>query len=131
MALSLIHILYNSLHQAVSLLSLPCLHRLPPVNGFHNSVHSSASVFTPLSATDCLRDPHGGDSWPLTPSRVWPPLATTRYRKLALTVSATNSKSKSKLCYDRRLVGQSILVSKPPSEAQDQTFTTVRQLRVC
>jgi hypothetical protein len=49
-----------------------------------NTVDSSASVFTYLSATDCLIAPHGRKSWPLTPSRVWPPMVTTRYRRLAL-----------------------------------------------
>jgi hypothetical protein len=40
-------------------------------------------------------------------------------------------KSKSKLCYDRRSVGQSCLWIKHPSGAYDQIFITVRQLRVC
>jgi hypothetical protein len=50
-----------------------------------NTVDSSASMFTSLPATDCLITPHGCSPWPLTSSRVWPPLATTRYRRLALT----------------------------------------------
>jgi hypothetical protein len=45
---------------------------------------SSASVFTSWPATDCLIAPHGCSSWPSTASRVWPPLATTRYHRLAL-----------------------------------------------
>jgi hypothetical protein len=44
-----------------------------------NTVDSSASVFTSLMATDCPIAPHGRNFWPLTPSWVWPPLATTRY----------------------------------------------------
>jgi hypothetical protein len=49
-------------------------------NGFHNSIGSSASVFTFLPAAVCLTDPHGRNSWPCTPSRVWSPLATTHFR---------------------------------------------------
>jgi hypothetical protein len=49
-----------------------------------NTVDSSVSVFTFLLATDCLIAPRGRKSWPLTSSRVWPPLATTPYRRLAL-----------------------------------------------
>jgi hypothetical protein len=37
----------------------------------------------------------------------------------------------SELYYDRRSVGQSVLVSSPPSGAYHQIFVTVRQLRVC
>jgi hypothetical protein len=40
-------------------------------------------------------------------------------------------KSKTKLCYDQRSVGQSVLVSNAPSGAQDQIFVTVRHLWVC
>jgi hypothetical protein len=47
----------------------------------------------------------------------------------ALTVSRMNGfQSKSKSCYDRLSVGQSILVSSP-SGAQDEIFVTLRQLR--
>jgi hypothetical protein len=42
------------------------------------------SVFTSLWAADCLIAPHGRNSWPLTLSRVWPPLATPRYRRIAI-----------------------------------------------
>jgi hypothetical protein len=44
-------------------------------------------------------------SWPLTPSRVWPPLATTRYHRLALTsdseLVSQSSNWLSLLCTDR------------------------------
>jgi hypothetical protein len=54
-----------------------------------NIVDFSASMFMSLPATDCLIAPHDRDPWPLTPSRVWPLLATTRYCRLAVTVRVT------------------------------------------
>jgi hypothetical protein len=46
-------------------------------DGSHNSVESSASVLMSLLAADCLIAPHGCNTWPLTISHVWPPMATT------------------------------------------------------
>jgi hypothetical protein len=40
-------------------------------------------------------------------------------------------KPNSKLCYDRRSVDQSVLVSSTQSGAQDRICITLRQLRVC
>jgi hypothetical protein len=76
---------------------------------------SSASVFMSLPATDCLTAPHGRSSW------------------LALASHLTNweSKSKSKLCYDRRFSRPVCLGVKHPSGAYDQIFITVRQLQAC
>jgi hypothetical protein len=50
-----------------------------------SAVDCSASVFTFWRAVDYLKAPHSRNSWPLTPSRVWPPLATTCYGRLVLT----------------------------------------------
>jgi hypothetical protein len=43
-----------------------------------NNADSSASMFTSLRAVDCLIAPHGRNSWPLTPTRAWPPLSACR-----------------------------------------------------
>jgi hypothetical protein len=56
-----------------------------------------------------------------------PPASPTSLLLLTTTVqlssdSTTHLKTKPKLCYDRRSVGQSVLVSNPPSGAQDQIF---------
>jgi hypothetical protein len=45
-----------------------------------NAVDSSASVSTSSPPIGCLIVPHGRNYWPPTPSRIWPPLATARYR---------------------------------------------------
>jgi hypothetical protein len=47
------------------------------------------------------------------------------------TRSSSSLKSKSKLCYNRWLVGQSGLVSNPHLGAQKQIFLTVRQFLFC
>jgi hypothetical protein len=78
------HAIYDSLLHTPRLLSLLCLHQSLLVVRAVNIVDSSASVFTPLLGTDCLVDTHGRNSWPLAPSHVWPPLAITRYRWLAI-----------------------------------------------
>lgn len=66
MVLLLIYGLYGSLQCAVSLLS----HSLVMVP---NATDFLASILT-------YRLSH--DSWPLAPSRIWPSLATTRFRRL-------------------------------------------------
>jgi hypothetical protein len=57
-------------------------------------------------------------------------LHTLRYKGSLVTWMVV-SLTKSKLCYDRRWVGQSVLVSSTPSGAYDQICITVRQLWVC
>jgi hypothetical protein len=60
---------------------------------------------------------------------------TSLYSTELLTAPANNcfvkSKSKSKLCYDRRFSRPVCLGIKHPSRAYDQSFITVRHLRVC
>jgi hypothetical protein len=46
-------------------------------------------------------------------------------------MTAITPKSKSKLCYDRRSVGQSVLVSTTHQRPKTRFFFIVRQLRVC
>jgi hypothetical protein len=65
-----------------------------------NAVDSSASVFTSLVAGDCP-----------APGYHWLPLAIAGQYSLPTHNSSVSPKSKSKLCYDRRSVGQSVLVS--------------------
>jgi DNA-directed RNA polymerase subunit N (RpoN/RPB10) len=57
-------------------------------------------MFTSLPATDCLIVAHGCNSWPLTFSRVWPPLATTCCRRLALSSVSELTESQSHVTTD-------------------------------
>jgi hypothetical protein len=52
-------------------------------------------------------------------------------RQIFALKKAHKPKSESKLCCDRRSVGQYILVSSPPSGAYDQILITVRHLLIC
>jgi hypothetical protein len=103
--------LYNSLEERLRVLSLPCLHRLSPGNGFQPSRFSSTGIASLLAADYFIS--HGRNSKPR--------LASTLYRWLVLTEEClqiarlraqvkVKPKSKCKSCYDRRLVGQLDLV---------------------
>jgi hypothetical protein len=65
----------------------------------------------------------------LTSSQAGGHLTPTSYSSHCRLRTLLQSKSKSKLCYDRMPVVQSVLVPSPIG-AQDQIFVTVRQLRV-
>jgi hypothetical protein len=72
-----------------------------------------------LLPVDCLIAPQSRNSWSSFPGRVWPPLAFDSelvfLRNPAQSIAAgprqQNRSLKSKLCFDRRSVGQSVLVS--------------------
>jgi hypothetical protein len=78
-----------------------------------NAVDSSVSMFISLQAGDCIIAHHGCSSWPLTPSRVWPPLATTCLpaespSRLQITHYNWVWVWLWVLCYDRRSIGKSV-----------------------
>jgi hypothetical protein len=112
--LSLIHTFYNSLQHVYNLLYSLNLHRLSPGNGFKRR---SFLNFRRLSHNSLLG---------------WRPSHTNLLRfSLSYKDSPLiTSKSKSKLCYDRRSVGQSVLVSSTHLGPTTR-FLLVRQLRVC
>jgi hypothetical protein len=81
---SLVYTPNSSLWHALSLLSVLCLHQSLLGNGSECHIYPSAFMFTSLWAADCLVAPHGCNSWPMTPSRFWQPLATTHCHRLML-----------------------------------------------
>jgi hypothetical protein len=130
----LIYTIKNSLHHALSLLSLLYFYRLSPGNGSqcHRFIDFGIHI---LSGRQL---PHNFSWQQFVATEFYPRLASTGYRWLVPTEDClladclrtrllTTLQSKSKSHYDRRSVGQSTLVSR----CQDQIFETVRQLRFC
>jgi hypothetical protein len=112
------HVAHNTFHYSthLSLLSLLCLDQSLPVTDLNN-VDFLASVFTSLPATNCLIAPHGRISRPLTPSHVWPPLATTHCHRQAFIFDAQLVCLKAPITL--RLA---VHLAVKPTEAHDQRF---------
>jgi hypothetical protein len=94
------------------------------------SNYSTHKVFL-VFASRCLIAASNGGRSPLSgfPNRLSYPLLTSHNCKSQLTQQLR--KSKSKLSYDRRSVGQSVLVSSIHLGPKNRFLFAVRQLRVC